>query len=735
MSGIGNRIGASSSSWKSRNYITALSALTTSSTTQIITATIIGSSYNGVSFEYSDDEGQSFTEHGTSESGVYNATGLTAFTSYIWRARLFKGTAFSNYFSYASAKTIYLLESLLGYWKLDESEGNAIDYVDELVLTNYNTVTFEAGKLNNGINLGVNNTNKYFYLNNKLGMVYNTPKSISVWVKVLRNPNNAEIYSFATIHINTNPGNYLTILYTNDAGTYKLHMNSLVSGSIAKYTKTLTVGTWYHVVAVYDPANNYNYLYVDGVLCLTTNLIGANDKTAQNGGVFVGQLNGGSFASACIDELGVWGKALVLDEVKALYNFTNALSPPFDVTGTGIKVMSDVAYSFYNSSHAQYDPVYKRSIFGLMHNAGDGNYNTYLLQHDQVTGLFSRTLMNVITTRDDHNEPGIAIRNADKKIVIAYRKYAEKQLGIKVSVNPCDISSFGDEVAIAPAGNYYHYYPQLYEVPNGDLHLFFSYYTNYSKIGWVKSTDGGSTWSVMTGLCNNNVLWYYILTYQDPNNKNLIHFIQCPHPVSAFNPCKITHYYYNSLTNIWSKSDGTDITANIPFDYSDGSVIHSVTAPSQLWLDNIIVDSNGYPRVLFTYYDDFANFPTRKYQMYSEWNGLVWSTPCQLHQSCFKNIGIDAQVNVYMPLATFDKLNPDRIFASKEISVGGQLEMYLLTRVASDNFTSEKKSTSINDQWRPVSIPSTKFNVFRLNKKSYNHYNGPYNQDLIIDTL
>jgi hypothetical protein len=88
-----------SQSWDTAtNYISYLSVLTTSAFEQTVIATIAGTDYDDASFEYSTDN-ITFTEHGTSANGTYNATGLTANTLYFWRARLKKGSEYGDYCS------------------------------------------------------------------------------------------------------------------------------------------------------------------------------------------------------------------------------------------------------------------------------------------------------------------------------------------------------------------------------------------------------------------------------------------------------------------------------------------------------------------------------------------------------------------------------------------------------------------------------------------------------------
>lgn len=107
--GIGIPFQKSSQSWSSywlTRYILDLIIETLSGSSQKITAVIVGTGYDGVSFEYSADNMQTWVDAGVSATGVLNATDLTDNTFYYWRARLYKGSNFSDYsyiyFSYTN---------------------------------------------------------------------------------------------------------------------------------------------------------------------------------------------------------------------------------------------------------------------------------------------------------------------------------------------------------------------------------------------------------------------------------------------------------------------------------------------------------------------------------------------------------------------------------------------------------------------------------------------------------
>ncbi len=95
---IGVTIGSRNFSfdWATR-YISALSVVTTGDKTQTITATIVGTGYDGASFEYTIDNGLTWTIKGTATDGIFSATGLTEDTIYSWRARLYKGVSYGSY--------------------------------------------------------------------------------------------------------------------------------------------------------------------------------------------------------------------------------------------------------------------------------------------------------------------------------------------------------------------------------------------------------------------------------------------------------------------------------------------------------------------------------------------------------------------------------------------------------------------------------------------------------------
>lgn len=150
-----NQQGGGGQSWDTNsNYISAISVLTTSNTEQTITATIVGTGQDGVSFEFSVDSGATWTVKGTAANGILLATGLTPNTSYSWRARLYKATNYGSYSNvYVAETTTY--ESyisgdadLIAFYRMDEQAG----------ATFKDTTGNNDAAINGTVTLGVENT-------------------------------------------------------------------------------------------------------------------------------------------------------------------------------------------------------------------------------------------------------------------------------------------------------------------------------------------------------------------------------------------------------------------------------------------------------------------------------------------------------------------------------------------------------------------------------------------------
>lgn len=218
--------------------------------------------------------------------------------------------------------------NLVSYWKLDESSGNATDSVGGFTLTNNNTATYAAGKINNGANF-VAGSSQSLSTTNTLG-ISGGAISMAGWVKVDTQPSGDNVRFIS--HFDTASSRSATQLYYKDvAGTKSLVFNRLrmnTANDEFSYATTLTTSTWYHLAFTYDGATVTGYL--NGMSIGTVSSSGDGSSSAgYSAGVYIASAqNSSNYLSGMMDEWGIWSRALSADEVSQLYNSNRALAYP-----------------------------------------------------------------------------------------------------------------------------------------------------------------------------------------------------------------------------------------------------------------------------------------------------------------------------------------------------------------------------------------------------------------------
>lgn len=220
-----------------------------------------------------------------------------------------------------------LLNSLISYWKLDESSGNAADAFGGNTLVNHNTTNFASALINNGADFGTTNTNKYFDINSDFG-INGGSLSISTWVK-LRTEVSSGQYSIFQLEDGSN-STFYTLLYQYNGGSRRLRIDRgrrAVGDFTVDHTITLGTSAWHHVVVTYDGSTLT--LYVDGANVGTLSTSGGG-SSGPGPGFYLGTVFGtGEWASIQMDETSVWSRALTSLEVTELYNSGSGIQYPF----------------------------------------------------------------------------------------------------------------------------------------------------------------------------------------------------------------------------------------------------------------------------------------------------------------------------------------------------------------------------------------------------------------------
>ncbi|EKD91103.1 MAG: hypothetical protein ACD_30C00045G0003 [uncultured bacterium] len=173
-----------------------------------------------------------------------------------------------------------LSNGLVGYWKMDESSGNAADSSgNSLTLTNNATATYTAGKFGNAGTF-VAASSQYFSTATTISGV----KTVSFWTNNASTTDEYINLIASTAYITSSSGTVSATGFTSPT----IYVNGVING-------TLTASVWNHVVVTTDTGINANAFEV-------------------------GRGNG-AYNNGKIDDTRVYNRALSASDVSQLYNF------------------------------------------------------------------------------------------------------------------------------------------------------------------------------------------------------------------------------------------------------------------------------------------------------------------------------------------------------------------------------------------------------------------------------
>lgn len=208
----------------------------------------------------------------------------------------------------ASTKALYHLSSTT------DSSGNGY------TLTNNNTVAFNAGKFDNGMDLGTSNTNKYLSIANDMGITSGAC-SVTMWVKMTSEPSSTTFAIFergdSGIHVRH------WIRYIDVAGTKQLQFNrqreNAANDQFAPTITALGTSVYHHIAYAYDGTTLVGYLDGASIGNVASSGNGISGVSADY--FYLGHSLHATtlYCDAIIDEVGVWNKNLTASEVRKMY--------------------------------------------------------------------------------------------------------------------------------------------------------------------------------------------------------------------------------------------------------------------------------------------------------------------------------------------------------------------------------------------------------------------------------
>ena len=238
-----------------------------------------------------------------------------------------------------SVSPMALADNLTAYYKFN-SGALTTDELATYTLTNTNTVGETAsGKIGYGADFGSSNTNKRLTTTTSQG-TGTASMSMGAWVKFQTQPASGAYATVMAIIYQAGGNNavYNYIYYNNNGGTYRLvFYRQTNSGGFSTYNTTLGTTDWHFLVYTVDSSYNVRG-YLDGVLVAGPTVsaqYSTSDTTASQSAIGASDpSNNRFFASAFIDEVGIWNRQLSDAEVAELYNSGAGLQYPFTTSSS-----------------------------------------------------------------------------------------------------------------------------------------------------------------------------------------------------------------------------------------------------------------------------------------------------------------------------------------------------------------------------------------------------------------
>jgi RHS repeat-associated protein len=231
------------------------------------------------------------------------------------------------------------------YWKLDETSGAAADSATaNNTLTNNNSLTYVAGKINNGANF-VAASSTYLSITNatQVGLDPTSTFSCAGWVKFTTLPGAGENILCAKYSNNTD-GSYSVELGAEPNGIYVLYTdngNTSQNAHLLEFDSPANLfsatSTWYHVAVAVDAGNKVVTAWINGATTTMTARGGESASSINQGaakfsiGGMDSETNGITRKlDGMLDEVGFWkGYLLTQSDVTTLYNGGAGISYPF----------------------------------------------------------------------------------------------------------------------------------------------------------------------------------------------------------------------------------------------------------------------------------------------------------------------------------------------------------------------------------------------------------------------
>jgi autotransporter-associated beta strand protein len=387
-------------------------------------------------------------------------------------------------------------------------------------------------------------------------------------------------------------------------------------------------------------------------------------------------------------------------------------------------IVSDGAWTWFNDPRA----LFHHGILYVGYVRGaDGR--TALSAFNPRTGLSSTLWASSLTQVDDHNVPGMQVKQ-DNTLLAIWARHGNDQFfsyRLSSSTNPVTAADWGSELTLASSGAGLTY-ANPFQLTNESGRIYnYCRDLNYNPTVF-SSDDGGVTWSspqlmIKTGAGSTRPYVKYCSDY----SRRVDFLYTDAHPDNY--TCSLYHIFYQAGS--FYQTDGTYVTdyAGLPILHDSGqrgSVVYQYSANAssdpnawiatgRAWCWEIAYQTNGYPVCVFQVKVDAVTgsawSDARVYYYYARWTGTNWQKrfiaqagrPLYNGQPDYgAGIAIDPLDVNTVYLAT-DAAAPFDLSSTTSVSLGAHYELWKgVTADGGQSFTWQALTTnSTVDNLRP----------------------------------
>jgi len=368
------------------------------------------------------------------------------------------------------------------------------------------------------------------------------------------------------------------------------------------------------------------------------------------------------------------------------------LADPADIDYESLPILqADGIWTWYTDPRA----IFRNgaTYFGSISEVGNVRISKYVHATGQKTHFTLAAALEV----DDHDNPAVYFL-PDGKIVCNYAKHStDSTQRYRVSTNAEDISAWGSEQTFSASGTTSYSNPVHVADDTSNPHwLFYRVIGTGSQIA-MRKTANHSSWASEALVFDGTGTFRPYVKLIGNGTDRIDFLITDMHPANG--QCSVYHFYmlWQSGAAHWYKSDGTEITASLPFGPSDVTLV-SDGSSIRRWNWDIAYDGAGNPMGVGTRYPGNNGSDIR--YMFWRWNGSSWDET----EVTSAGTSLYAAEVYYTGGICFDAADPFKLYVSKEVSGIYELQVW----ASSDNGASWSKSEDITtgsavDQARPFS--------------------------------